>query len=179
MSLAVANRYARAFVDVLLAQRLDATAVLGQLIGFEEMLRVSAPLRNVLFSPAVSPARKRSLLGKLGAEAALDGPVRNFLMVIGDHRRFGMLALIRQAVERQMDERMGLVRVRITSARAVAGEQRAGLEAALARLTSGRVRCDYEVDEWLLGGAVAQIGSTIYDGSLRGRLAALRGKLIQ
>jgi len=179
MSLAVANRYARAFVDVLVAQRLDAAAVLGQLLGFEEMLRESAPLRNVLFSPAVSPARKRSLLGKLSAGAGLPAPVRNLLLVISDHRRFGLLTLIRQAVERQMDERMGLVRVRITSARAVAAGQRAGLEAALARLTSGRVRCDYEVDESLLGGAVAQIGSTIYDGSLRGRLEALGEKLIR
>jgi F-type H+-transporting ATPase subunit delta len=177
MSLAVAQRYARAFVDVVMAQKLDPAALLDQIDGFEELFRESPPLRGVLTSPAVASARKRAVIERLTGRIALSPAVRNFLMVISDHRRFGILARIREAVASQLDERMGFVRVRIASARPLEETQRAGLEDALAGVAGGRVRCDYAVDPNLLGGAVARIGSTIYDGSLRGRLAALGEKL--
>ncbi len=179
MSLAVAHRYARAFVDVAIDQKLDPAAMFEQIGAFEELFRESSSLRGVLTSPAVAGARKRAVIEKIAEQVDASPAVRNFFMVISDHRRFGILALIREAVAAQMDERMGFVRVHVSSARPLAEAQRSSLEGALARVSGGRVRCDYAVDDTLLGGAVARIGSTIYDGSLRGRLAALREKLTQ
>lgn len=179
MSLAVARRYARAFVDVAVAARLDAAVIGDQLLSFEAALKESAPLRSVLLSPAVSPARKRAVIGQLAARLALAAPVRNFLVVISSRRRLPLLAGIRQAVEEQLDERTGLLRARITSARQLPDAQQAALQGAFARLTGRQVRCDYFVDNGLLGGAVARIGSTVYDGSVRGRLEALGQRLVE
>lgn len=177
MSLAVAHRYARAFVDVVIAQKLDPAAMLDELQAFDEMLRESPPLRGVLMSPAVAISRKRTVIDRLATQTQASHAVRNFLTVISDHRRLTILTRIREAVAAEMDGRFGFVRVRIASARPLAEAQRSGLEGALARVAGGSVRCDYAVEDDLLGGAVARIGSTIYDGSLRGRLAALREKL--
>jgi len=177
MSLAVANRYARAFADVAIAARLDAVSIQEQLRSFEEALKDSVPLRNVLLSPAVSPARKRAVIDGLGERLGIAPQVRNFLAVISRHRRLLLLSVIRQAVQAQLDERMGIVRARVTSAHSLAGAQQAALEGALAGLTGRATTCDFAVDNELLGGAVARIGSTIYDGSLRGRLESLRHKL--
>jgi F-type H+-transporting ATPase subunit delta len=47
----------------------------------------------------------------------------------------------------------------------------------LERLTGKRIRARYSVDDALIGGVVARIGSTVYDGSLRGQLDSLGKRL--
>ncbi len=179
MSLAVANRYARAFVDVAVAARLNPAEVQEQLLSFGALWQESPELRGILLSPAVSVARKRAVIERLCARLGVGEKVRNFILVIGGHRRLALYTVICQAVEARMDERMGLLRARITSAREITASQQSSLEAALASRTGLPVRCDFAVDGALLGGAVARIGSTIYDGSVRGRLEELRHKLAE
>jgi F-type H+-transporting ATPase subunit delta len=76
-----------------------------------------------------------------------------------------------------IDERLGRVRADVTSARALSDSQKTALAAELARLSGRQVRCEFGADESLLGGAMARIGSTIWDGSVRGRLEAMRRRL--
>ena len=72
---------------------------------------------------------------------------------------------------------MGLVRADVTSARDLTDEQQRAVQAELGRLTGKRIRMEYAVDPELIGGLVARIGSTVYDGSVRGQLDALRRRL--
>jgi F-type H+-transporting ATPase subunit delta len=90
-----------------------------------------------------------------------------------------MLGEIRQAFRAVVDERMGAVEAGVASARELTGEQGDRVTARLSRLTGKRVRCKFSVDESLIGGMVARIGSTIYDGSVRGQLEALRRRLTE
>jgi F-type H+-transporting ATPase subunit delta len=151
--------------------------VLGQLKDFESAVTSSADLKNVLLSPAVAASRKRAVVAKLAEPMGLDGKVRNFLYVLIDHRRIGLLGSIAQAYETVMDERLGRVRADITSAQALSDGQKAELVAELTRLSGRQVRPEYAVDQNLVGGVIARIGSTIYDGSVRGRLEAMRRRL--
>jgi F-type H+-transporting ATPase subunit delta len=180
MSLAVANRYARAFTDLVLAPNsgIGAGAAIEQIRSFEELVESSTELRNVLLSPAVPPARKRAVIGRFAESAGLARPVRNFLYVVVDRRRISLLPQIRQACQALLDERMGILRTSVMSARPIDAAQQGKLQGELAGLTGKQVRCEYSVDEDLLGGLVARIGSTVYDGSVRGQLDALRRKLL-
>ena len=63
------------------------------------------------------------------------------------------------------------------SARELSEPQRTALNAQLEKLTGKRLRMRFRVDEALIGGVVARIGSTVYDGSLRGQLASLESRL--
>ncbi len=179
MPAAVATRYARALVD--LAMRPGEAAapetVIGELALFEEVLRASPALRNVLLSPAVSAPQKRSLVSRLVRRLGLCDLVRRFLLVLTDRRRMGLLGEIREAAEQTLDERLGVVRVDVTSARELTPAQREALEQGLARLTGRQPRARYSVEPEMIGGAVARIGSIIYDGSVRGRLETLKRRL--
>ena len=179
MSLAVATRYARALADVVLApgSAVSATAALDQLKAFDALLAESADLRNVLLSPAVPPARKRAVVSEFGRTLGLAPVVRNFLFVAIDHRRVDLLGTIAKAFEDAVDERMGRVRADVRSALPLTEEQRAAVSAQLRQLSGKEVRCEFEVEESLLGGLTARIGSKIYDGSVRGRLDTLRQRL--
>lgn len=179
MSLAIATRYARALVDVVTAPAsgVDPAAALDQLRSFQGLVRDSADLRNVLLSPAVPPARKRAVVRELGEALRLATPVMNFLFVVIDHRRVGLLGSMAQAFEAVLDEKLGRVRAEIRSAMPLTGEQGEALLAQLRQMTGRQVRPEFITDESLLGGVTARIGSTIYDGSVRGRLEALRAQL--
>lgn len=179
MSLAIATRYARALVDVITGPNsgVEPGAALDQIRSFNALVAESDDLRNVLLSPAVAPARKRAVVSQLGEALHLSPPVRNFLFIVIDHRRVGLLGSIAQAFETVLDERLGRVRVEVRSAMPLTGEQGEVLLAQLRQMTGKQVRPEFVTDESLLGGVAARIGSTIYDGSVRGRLEALRGQL--
>ncbi len=176
----VSSRYARALLDVVFDPRygLDPNRVAAQLQSVESLVGESAELRHALLSPAVPNSRKRAVIAKLAPSLGLDPQVRNFCYVLVDHRRIGQIAGIREAYQNALDERLGFLRAGVTSAAALPDPQRNALQAKLAELTGKQIRMEYSVDPALIGGAVARIGSTVYDGSVRGQLDALRHRLV-
>ena len=180
MPQAVSLRYARALADAVLDPKsgLEAGRAWQELQSFSALVRESTELRNVLLSPAVSPARKRAVVGRFAATLPLSKLVRNFLFVLVDRRRIGALDDVVEAFEAEIDARLGIVRAEVTSAAPLDETQRTEMQAALARVAGKQVRADFDVDPALIGGAVARIGSTIYDGSVRGQLDTLRGRLV-
>jgi F-type H+-transporting ATPase subunit delta len=176
---ALATRYARALVDVVTepGSAVDPAQVLNQLRGVQELISGSASLKGALLSPAVSPSRKRAVMQRLITPMGVSDKVRNFVFVVIDHRRVGDLAAIIEGFETLLDERLGYVRAAVSSAHELAPEQRAALEAQMARLAGRKAKVKYSVDPALIAGVVAHVGSTVYDGSVRGQLEKLRMRL--
>ena len=59
----------------------------------------------------------------------------------------------------------------------LSSEEKQGLESQVERVTGKKVRARYGTDSELLGGAMVRVGSTIYDGSVRGQLQKLKEQL--
>jgi F-type H+-transporting ATPase subunit delta len=179
MASAVANRYARALVGVVTKPGAPATpdSTATELGAFLGAFRSSADLRNVLLSPAVAPQKKKNLLASLGARLGFSRSTQNFLYVVTDHRRLNLLGEMLAAFESLLDERLGVVRASVTTAQPADRDQQAALTGKLSERTGRRVRATFGADSRLLGGVVVRIGSTIYDGSVKGRLAALQRRL--
>lgn len=178
----VATRYAKALLDVVIERRssVDPAAALAQLRAVEQLIEASPELRNVLLSPAVPPARKRAVITKIigmSGSGALSKPVRNFIFVVIDHRRVAEFASIVAAFESLLDQHLGFVRADVASARPLEAAQQAGLEAEISRVAGRKAKLKYSIEPELIAGAVARIGSTVYDGSVRGQLDRLRLKL--
>jgi F-type H+-transporting ATPase subunit delta len=176
---AVAARYARAFADVVLSKS-DAVSpadAVKQLRALEELMSQSSDLRHALASPAVRASQKRAVIGKFAGELNVGPLTRNFLFVLIDHQRIEMLSQIREAVEAEFDHRLGFVRAGISSAMELEGPRAAAIEAGLVKMTGKQVRARFQVDPSLIGGVVARIGSTVYDGSIRGQLETLRRQI--
>ncbi len=152
----------------------DAVAELG---AFEDALKSSSELQEVLVTPAIPIGRKRAVIGRLAEVLKASRVTRNFLFVLLDHRRIPLIPAILSAFEQTVDERMGFARADVQSARELTPAQRTALAAQLQQLTGKRIRARYAVDDRLIGGAVARIGSRIYDGSVRGQLESLERRM--
>jgi F-type H+-transporting ATPase subunit delta len=179
MASAIAHRYAHALVDIVMSPRsaLKAEDAQAQLAAVEGLLQESPELRTALVTPAIQTSRKRAVMAILLERLGVSPLIRNFVYVIVDHRRIKVFEEIREAFESQLDERRGFVRADVTSAVPLNAALSAGLEGELSKLTGKRVRLRFDVDPSLVGGVVARIGSTVYDGSVRGELRELGRKL--
>jgi F-type H+-transporting ATPase subunit delta len=175
----IANRYAAALVDVVTApgSKIEGAAATQQLREIEATVNASPQLRGILQNPAISRPRKRAVIGRIADAAGIAPQIKNFLFVAADRGRIGQLSEIREAFETLLDQRLGFMRADVTSAQALDAAQRERLEAQLKRISGKSIRPFYSVDPALVGGVVARIGSTVYDGSVRGQLETLRRKL--
>ena len=179
----VTARYARALADVVAPEgaNVNAAPIAAQIRVIEEIIESSTELRNALASPAVAPSKKRAVISRLiGMQpqlAEMDQRVRNFLFVVVDHRRILELKSILEAFEALLDERLGFVRADVASARELSAEQKSALEVQLSRLAGKKAKLRFTTDPGLVAGVVARVGSTVYDGSVRGQLDRLRVKL--
>ena len=175
---AVATRYAKALADVTTAAAgLPPEEALSQLRAFEAALAASHELQNALTTPAVPASRKRAVVARIADILKLSLIARNFLFVLIDHRRIALLGEILHSFELIVDERLGFARAEVSSPRELTESQRGAISGQLERLTGKRIRMRFAVDPALIGGVVARIGSTVYDGSVRGQLQTLGRRL--
>jgi F-type H+-transporting ATPase subunit delta len=174
---ALAERYAAALVDVALENK-QADQVKQELAAFAAMVRESNDLDAFLSNPSIGRAVKHAAIEQLVTRMGASRTLRNYLFVIVDQRRAGMLIEIEQAFSALLDARQGITQATVTSPAELTAEERAELAAALAKLTGKNVQAQFKTDSALIGGAVVKIGSTIYDGSVRAQLDRLRVRMI-
>jgi F-type H+-transporting ATPase subunit delta len=172
-----ATRYAKALLDVLYPSK--AEMGLDQLRSFLSVLSDQEGARLVLENPTLSTESRKDLVNKIGNVLNLDSPIRNFLGLLIDRNRLDLLEEIVSTYENLLDEKLGVVQARVTTALELDSKQREEITARLHALTGKKVRMETFVDPSLIGGLVAQVGSTIYDGSIRQQLQTFKNTLTQ
>lgn len=170
----LANRYARALAD---AAGADFPTVAEEVKTFHRLMTTHAELAEVLTNPTIPLDRKERFLSALCARLKPHPLTTNFLTVVLRHQRMAVLGDIQAALEALLDARSGVVAVEIASARPLGVRERRALEERLRKLVGGEIRPTYREAPELIGGVVARVGSTYYDGSIRTQLAALRERL--
>jgi F-type H+-transporting ATPase subunit delta len=174
----ISLRYAHAFASVATSSHLDVAAAQQQLNDFSGTLADSVQLREVLMDPSITSEQKLKVLDAIAGRIGMFPQVRNFIAVIIDHQRLDDLNEILAEYHTAADEQSNTAEAEITSAHPLNDQDRAELEAQVAKLAGGRVRATYLQDSTLLGGAIVRIGSTVYDGSLRAQLQQLKQRLV-
>ncbi len=170
----VASTYARAFADVILSVHLDANRAVGGLHRIADLLHESTDLRRVWENPAVPADQKRKLLDAIVQREGIERHVRNLMAVLIDHRRVHFLGRIIEQLKKELDARLGFAEAEIRSARELGDAEKRALESQIEKVTGKKVRAQFGLDVSLLGGAVVRVGSTIYDGSVKGQLEKIK-----
>lgn len=170
----VASTYARAFADVVFDARLDASRAIGGLRQIAALFDDRIELRRVWENPAVPADQKLKLLDAIVQRDGIEKPVRNLVAVLIDHRRLPFLSRIVEQLEKEIDARLGFAEAQISTARELGDPEKRTLESQIEKTTGKKVRARYGLDPSLLGGAVVRIGSTIYDGSVKGQLEKIK-----
>lgn len=172
------SRYARAFTDVVFSSKLSFPEVDRQLSDFAATWHDSAELRELMSNPSFPAEQKVAILDKLNERLGLAQQVRNFIAVLINHDRLGAFDEVLADFRHEMNASLGISEVEVLTARKLDDVERRQLEEQVGLLAGTRVQAKFEEDSSLLGGAVVRIGSTVYDGSVRGQLQRLKEQLV-
>jgi F-type H+-transporting ATPase subunit delta len=169
-----ASRYARAFADVVAEFHLDTNAVDKQLTDFLATWDGSGQLREVFEDPSVPAVQKIAALDEMRGTLKLAPQVRNLLAVLIANDRIAAVHEVVADYRKELQTRLGIHQAEITTARKLSAEEATALVEQVAKVAKGPIEASFKLDTTILGGVVVRMGSTIYDGSVLGRIERLK-----
>ena len=178
-SRAAAKRYARALFDVALAERLDLETIARELEETAAFLAANESLQRVLVNPAIPASRKRGVIEQLLAHSPQTPVVGRTLLLLADRDRLVLLTELAEAFRSRLMDYRQIVRADVTTAVELPADRASALGQSLAALTGRSVHLNVKVDPGIVGGAIARIGSTVYDGSITTQLQKLKRQLVE
>lgn len=174
-----ATRYARALLDVAVQEKANLEGVEQELAGFVDLFKQYPLLEKVLLNPAVPVPRKRAAVADLTRSARSSSIVAKLLGLLAERDRLVLLPdLLASYRDRLLDYRK-VVRAEVTTAAPLPPDRAKALEAGLAQMTGRTVMLETRVDPALIGGVVARVGSTVYDGSVTRQLQKMKDRLVE
>jgi len=174
-----ANRYAKALFDVAVQEKNDLAQVDADLRAVVAMMTDSPELAQAAGRSGVTAAARQSLMEAVADKMALSAPVKKLLVLLAESRKLNLLPDLAIAYRERLLTHQNIVRADVKSAVALSPEQTTALADSLGTITGKRVDLTVSVDPELLGGVVATIGSTVYDGSVRTQLRRMRQQLVE
>jgi F-type H+-transporting ATPase subunit delta len=174
----IARRYAKALFS-LAVEKGSVEAWNESLRALVRCVEASPELTDVLENPAYGREQRRGVVLKLAQSLQLAEEPANLLQLLGDRNRLDALRGVMTAFGELADQELGRLRARVTSAIPLDDAAAAALAARLSASTQKQVLIERLVDPSIIGGVVAQVGSLVYDGSLRSQLEDLRRTLKQ
>ncbi|HSB70490.1 MAG TPA: ATP synthase F1 subunit delta [Candidatus Methylomirabilis sp.] len=174
----VAKRYAKALVEVAGASD-ELEAVRRELADFADLLRGHREFRLFVANPSVQRRDKAAVFEQIVTALGFRTLTTTFLRILMQAGRLEGLESILRAYVSLVDERLGRVKALVITATPLPSGQEEHLRQRLAEVTGKQVYLEVRDDPSILGGLITQIGSRVYDGSVRTQLRRLREQLAQ
>lgn len=171
----VARRYARALFEEARALG-QAQAIDADVTVLHESFTTSRELARVFESLVIPREKKKKVIEALFA-GRLEPLTIRFVALLVEKERENLLPAIVAAYRALQDEERGVLEVHVRTAFPLNEAGAQPLVKKLTQLTGKKIRLQLQQDPSLIGGVVVRIGDTVYDGSVRQQLAALRERL--
>jgi F-type H+-transporting ATPase subunit delta len=173
---ASAGRYARALLDVVIKEG-NPEQVDQELATFAGLFAGNSELQKALANPAVPVAAKRKVVESLVSRMAPTPAVGKLLLMLADRDRLTLIPELAEVYRERLMEHQQVINGEITTAVPLPADRLAQFEKRIAAATGRKVNMTANVDPALIGGAVARVGSIVYDGSIATQLSKMRERL--
>jgi F-type H+-transporting ATPase subunit delta len=174
-----ALRYARAVLEVGIKEQADLEGLERDLAAFAGLLSDHPALAKVLLNPAVPVPRKRAAVVELTTRMQPAAIVGKLLVMLAERDRLVLLPDLLASYRDLLLEHRNVVRAELTTAIPLDPARAAAIEQQLARATGRTVTLQTRTDPAIIGGLVARIGSTVYDGSVTRQLEKMKERLTE
>ena len=173
-----ATRYAKALLDVAI-QESDPARIEADLTAVLEVMQQNADARRAMLSPAIPQTVRVNVVRALTDYLGVQPPTAKLLAMLAARGRLELWPDLVDVYRQRLLAHRNIVRARITAAEPLSPDRVHALERSLGALTGKQMQLDVAVDPALIGGVVATIGSTVYDGSIRTQLQRMKKQLVE
>lgn len=178
MSLRVsANRYAKALFDVAVQEKADLAKIDQDLTAIADLLSANRELMLASERAGVPDAARTGIIEQVADKLGVVPQVKKLLVMLTRDRKLVLAKDLSESYRERLLAHQNIVLGELTSATPLAPEKAKAIEDRLSAVTGKTVKLTQHVDPALIGGVVARIGSTVYDGSVKTQLAQLRHEL--
>ncbi len=174
-----ATRYARALFDVALKEKADLDAIDTELAAFAELFTQHPDLARVLLNPAVPMPRKRAAVAIVVERSRVSPIVGKILVLLAERDRLVLLPDLVASFRDRLNQHRNVVRADVTTAQPLPAERAQAIQRSLATATGRTVMLATSVDPSIIGGVVAKVGSTVFDGSVTTHLRKMKQQLAE
>ncbi|MBN2319223.1 MAG: ATP synthase F1 subunit delta [Acidobacteria bacterium] len=178
ISSAILGRYARSLAEVVFEQNIEAE-VTEDLKTYSEIFKAVPDLLEAFDSPGVPRQVKERLLDSVIEVHPAKSITHNFLKVLLQHNRITCFQQIYESYLDAVNEHNGYVSAKVSTALPLDSPELQALGERLSGATGKQVNMEPQTDAGLLGGIVVQIGDTIFDGSIKTKLAEMKRRLAE
>jgi len=172
----LARRYARAVLEIG-ATHNNLDRIGADLRTLAKAMHDSPELMSSLTNPAIRRSDRRRVVDALLQRIAAQPHTQNLVALLLDGERLATLPAISRELDAMIEAKAGRASAEIVSAKPLDPSQLSQITAALEKLSGKSITISKREDPDLLGGVVAKVGDTVYDGSLRTQLKNLRDEL--
>ncbi|MDF3066521.1 MAG: synthase subunit delta [Polyangiaceae bacterium] len=163
----VADRYARAIFE-LGVETNQLASITEQVRRFAQVYSGSAELRAVLDNPIIEAEKREAVLADVAARLGLAGNALNLIRLLSSRKKLRVVPDIARRLDRFSDEKAGVVRATVTSARPMPDSFYQKLVAELESATSRKIVLERKEDPSLIAGFVTRIGDNTIERQLVG-----------
>jgi F-type H+-transporting ATPase subunit delta len=174
-----ASRYARALFDIAQKEHQDLDTIERELAEFIDLLKQHPTFEQVLLNPAVPAPRKRAAVAAVIGRTTLSPALAKLLVLLAERDRMLLLADLAVAFRERVLAFRKIVRAEVVTAQPLPDDRAQAVERGLAQASGRTVQMTIRVDPSLIGGAVARIGSTVYDASVATQLQKIKQRLVE
>ena len=173
----IAQRYAKALAGTV--DNIDSLVkIQGELAAVVSAVDASSDLRRLISYPLFTPTQKAKVLNDILVTSGASATVCNFFSVVARATRLNLIHELSSVFDEIVNERMGVVEASVQTAEPMSESQFMVLTRVLSNLTGKKVRINWYQDCSIIGGVKIQIGSKIYDASVKGQLSLIKAKLV-
>ena len=173
---ASAGRYARALLDVVIKEG-NPEQVEEELATLAGLFAGNSELQKALANPAVPAAAKRKIVESIVSRIKPSPALGKLLLMLADRDRLALIPELAEVYRERLMEHRQVISAEVTTAVPLSADRVAQFEKRIAAATGRRVTMTASVDPSLIGGAVARVGSMVYDGSIATQLSKMRARL--
>jgi F-type H+-transporting ATPase subunit delta len=174
-----ANRYAKALFDVALQEKADVKKIDQDLAAVAETFASNSDVLLVARRTGLPMEKRLALVTTIADQLGVTSQVKKLLVMLTERQGLELVPELVEAYRERLLDHLNIVRGEVATAAPLSPEKTKALQDRLSQATGKNVELSVRVDPSLIGGVVARIGSTVYDGSVRTQLKRLRAELTE
>lgn len=167
----LAERYATALYEV--TQKSQTTEdVLNTLLALKDSLSENPQVLQALKAPLMLDADKLAMM-EAALKENLDQALKTFIKVLARNQRLDELPRIALAFENKVSQEKGVLKGTVKSAAELSSEDKDRIHNMIEKNLRAKVDLDFKVDSEMIGGIEAQVGSYIFEDSVKSHMTKL------
>ena len=173
----IARRYAKALFSITKNDK-EREAVKNELEMLSNLIETNREIKNFLFNPIFGNEGKEKIL--TGALQKLGGTdiAKNFIRLLLKKDRIKYLKEIVESLSMLIIEKQNKKRAMITTIASLPDASLSKIKSRLSDITKKDIELEEKVDASIIGGVIIQVGSLVYNGSIKTQLENVKNRLL-